>query len=50
MTFSAPALASEPIEETELDAERDELLLRPVVQVPLDLPPLRVLRLDEPTS
>ena len=32
------------LQQPDLDRERDELLLRPVVQVPLDLPPLGVLR------
>jgi hypothetical protein len=37
-------------QQAELDLQGDELLLRAVVQVPLDLPPLGVLRLDQPTA
>ena len=38
------------VEQPELDRERDELLLRPVVQVPLDLLALGVLRFDQPPA
>ena len=37
-------------QQAELDPQGDELLLRPVVQVPLDLPPFGVLRLDQPAA
>ena len=32
------------------DRDRDELLLRPVVQVPFDLAPFGVLRFDQPAT
>src|SRR5512132_1112027 len=38
----------DPLEEAQLDAEGDELLLSPIVQVALDLPALEVLRFDQP--
>ena len=38
------------LQQPELDRERDELLLRPVVQVPFDLPPLGVLGFHQPAA
>jgi hypothetical protein len=38
------------LQQPELDGERDELLLRPVVQDPLDLPLIGVLRFHQPTA
>ena len=35
-------------QQAKLDGQRDELLLRAVVQVPLDLAPLGILGLDQP--
>jgi hypothetical protein len=38
------------LQQAEPDGQRDELLLRPVVQIPLDPPPLRVLRFHQPPA
>ena len=35
------------LQQTQVDRERDELLLRPVVQVAFDLAPFSVLRFDQ---
>ena len=37
-----------PLREAKLEAERDQALLGPVVQVPLDLPPRLIRRRDDP--
>ena len=46
----AIGLLGEPLEQPELDLERDELLLRSVVEVALDPAALMVLRLDQPAA